>query len=149
MKGKEFAVWARGREVCMFIVEGQGSNRVRVRGEGMFLCINFIEEVYHEQEKEYLAPSMAESLQDVGEGKDHCSLYFHGSIGENEDKGVTERRRTGGGVDCSYVVMSDRELSLVFFRGRKLVAWVHSARMQGCDARLRCSTRRSGEPQEH
>jgi hypothetical protein len=131
VKGEEFAVWARGREVCAFIVEGQESNRVRVRGEGMFLRIEFIEEVHHEQEKEYLAPSMAESLKGVGEGKDHCSLCYHGSIGENGNKGVTERRRTGGGVDCSYVVMSDKELSLVYFRSWKLVAWVHSARMQG------------------
>ncbi len=135
MKGEEFAVWARGREVCVFIVEGQGSDRVWVRGEGMFLRVEFIEEVYHEQENEYLTPSMAESLKDVGEGKYHCSLDYHGSVGENGDKGVTERRRTGG-VDCSYVVMSNRELSLVCFRGRKLAAWVHSskAEMQGCDA---------------
>lgn len=76
MKGEEFAVWARGREICLFIVEGQGSNRVRVRGEGMFLRIEFIEEVYHEQEKEYLAPSMAESLKDAGEGKDHLFVIL-------------------------------------------------------------------------
>lgn len=46
-----------------------------------------------------------------------CSLYYHGSFGENGDKGVTERRRTRGWVDCNYVVMSDRELSLVCFQG--------------------------------
>lgn len=45
VKGEEFAVWARGREVCAFIFEGDGTNCVRVRGEGMFLGIIFIEEV--------------------------------------------------------------------------------------------------------
>jgi hypothetical protein len=92
VKGEEFAVWARGREVCVFIVERQGSNRVRVRGEGMFLIIVFLEEVNKEQEEEDLAPSVAESLEDVGKGKDHCSLYYHGDIGEKGYKGVTGRR---------------------------------------------------------
>jgi hypothetical protein len=131
VKGEEFAVWARGREVCAFIVEREGSNRVRVRGEGMFLGIVFIEKIYNEQEKEDLAPSVTESLEDVREGKDHRLLYYHGNIGGKGYKGVTRRRRTGGGVDYSYIAMSGKELSLVCFTGRKLVACVHSTRMQG------------------
>jgi hypothetical protein len=92
VKGEEFAVWARGREVCVFIVERQGSNRVRIRGEGMFLITVFLEEVNKKEEEEDLAPSVAESLEDVGKGKDHCSLYYHGDIGEKGYKGVTGRR---------------------------------------------------------
>ena len=98
MKWEEFAVWARGREVCVFIVERQGSNRVRIRGEGMFLVIVFLEEVNKEQEEDDLAPSVAESLEDVGKGKDHCSLYYHGNIGEKGYKGVTGRREPENGL---------------------------------------------------
>jgi hypothetical protein len=98
LKWEEFAVWARGRDVCVFIVEGQGSNRVRVLGEGMFLGIVFLEEVNEEQEEEDLAPSVAESLEDVGEGKDHCSLYYHGNIGEKGYKGVTGWREPENGL---------------------------------------------------